>query len=54
MLFCYAKYTEQLESALHVFPLCFPHGVINCFTSLKNVNQTTKYTVAIVILDSHY
>ena len=53
-MFFYVKYKEQLERALRVFPLCFPHEVINYFMSLKNVNQTTKYTVATVILDSHY
>ena len=46
----YVKY-KQRENALRVFPLCFPHGDINSFMSLKNVNQTTKY-IANVILDS--
>ena len=46
----YVKY-KQRESALRVFPLCFSHGVINYFMSLRNVNQTTKY-IAKVILDS--
>ena len=43
---------KQRESALRVFPLCFSHGVINYFMSLRNVNQTTQY-IAKVILDSH-
>ena len=45
------KYKEQ-ESALRVFPLCFPHGYINYVMCLRNVNQTTKY-FAQVILDSY-
>ena len=40
--FFYVKY-KQRENALRVFPLCFSHGVINYFMSLRNVNLTTKY-----------
>ena len=50
-LFC-VKY-KQRESALHVFPLSFPHAVINNFMSLRNVNQQTRKYIAKVILDSH-
>ena len=43
----YVKY-KQRENALHVFPLCFPHGVINYFMSLRNVNHTTRYIAKVM------
>ena len=43
----YVKY-KQRENALRVFPLCFPHGVINYFMSLRNVNHTTRYITKVM------
>ena len=37
----YVKY-KQRENALRVFPLCFPHGVINYFMSLRNVIKSNN------------
>ena len=31
-----------VENALRVFPLCFPHGVINYFMSLRNVIKSNN------------
>ena len=37
----YVKY-KQRENALRVFPLCFPHGDINYFMSLRNVIKSNN------------
>ena len=37
----YVKY-KQRESALRVFPLCFCHGIINYFMSLRNVIKSNN------------